>query len=137
MGAAASDVAKAKVPALVDGKHEVLFPVGFPYEGTFEWLDTFLEKNKQYVELSDRKILDWAKKSGLHPKGSGGSNDKPSYDSGVPGLDDYSASKIIKTVAPMVPRNYVVMEVKSNLVEAERIANLRKFSARNFKRTAL
>merc|ERR1712048_1456470 len=102
MGAAASDVGKAKVPALTDGKHEVIFPVGFPDEGTFEWLDSFLEKNKQYVELSDRKIIDWAKKSGLHQKGGSqgsGSNDKPWYNLGVQGLDDFSASKIIKTVA--------------------------------------
>merc|ERR1712048_801270 len=106
--------------------------------GTFDWLDGFLEKNKQYVELSDRKIIDWARKSGLNPKGGQtGSNDKPKINLGVQGLDDLSASKIIKTVAPLVPRHYVVMEVKSNLVEAERIANVKKFTSKSFSKKAL
>merc|ERR1712107_568360 len=47
-----------------------------------------------------------------------------------------TASKIIKTVAPLVPRHYVVMEVKGNLIEAERAANLKKFPSRLFKKTA-
>merc|ERR1712151_282539 len=105
-------------------------------EGTFEWLDGFLEKNKQYVELSDRKILEWAKKSGINQNGQGGSNDKPAMNLGVQGLDDLSASRIMKTVAPLVPRHYVVMEVKSNLVEAERKANAKKFPSRHFKKVA-
>merc|ERR1711988_480155 len=75
-------------------------------------------------------------KSGLHQKGQGGSNDKPQYGLGVQGLDNLDAAKIIKTVAPLVPRNYVVMEVKSNLVEAERTAAVKKFPSRLFKKTA-
>lgn len=54
---------KAKAPA--DGKHDVIFPVGVPDEGTFEWLEGFLAANPQYVELSDRKIVAWAKKERL------------------------------------------------------------------------
>ena len=46
-------------------QHEVLFPVGLPDEGMFDWLDMFLAKNPTYTELSDRVILDWAHKSGL------------------------------------------------------------------------
>ena len=34
-----------------DGKYEVIFPVAVPDEGTFDWLDEFLEKNPEYVEL--------------------------------------------------------------------------------------
>merc|ERR1712151_501819 len=135
--AAASDVSKAKVAALVDGKHEVLFPVGFPDEGTFDWLDSFLEKNKQYVEISDRKIIDWAKKSGVQGKGAiQGTNDKPKAQLGVPGLDDFSASRLVKTVAPLVPRHYVVMEVKNNLVESDRTATAKRFSSKHFKKVA-
>merc|ERR1712151_251477 len=135
--AAASDVSKAKVAALVDGKHEVVFPVGFPDEGTFDWLDGFLEKNKQYVEISDRKIIDWAKKSGVQGKGQiQGTNDKPKANFGVPGLDDFSASRLAKTVASLVPRHYVVMEVKSNLIEADRIATAKKFPSKHFKKVA-
>merc|ERR1712187_103997 len=65
-----------------------------------------------------------------------GSNDKPKFNLGVQGLDDLSAGKIIKTVASLVPRNYVVMEVKDNLVAADRQANLKKFSSRHFKKIA-
>merc|ERR1712196_762011 len=45
-------VNKAEVPA--DGKYTALFPVSLPDEGTFDWLDSFLEKHTQYTELSDR-----------------------------------------------------------------------------------
>merc|ERR1712048_371039 len=55
---------------------------------------------------------------------------------GVQGLDDLSASRLIKTVAPLVPRHYVVMEVKQNLAETDRLANLKKFSSRHFKKVA-
>merc|ERR1712176_473255 len=80
---------------------------------------------------------DWAKKSGVTQKTSnGGSNDKPQMNLGVQGLDDLSASRIIKTVAPLVPRHYVVMEVKNNLVEADRAANLKAFPSRHFKKVA-
>merc|ERR1719162_1674853 len=51
------------------GKHEVMVPVGLPDEGTFDWLDTFLAKNRDYVELSERAILEWAHKSGLQRQG--------------------------------------------------------------------
>ena len=38
-----------------DGKYEVIFPVAVPDEGTFDWLDDFLEKNPKYVELPGLK----------------------------------------------------------------------------------
>merc|ERR1712226_1420012 len=63
LGSAAKDDVQVKKPH--EGKYEALFPVGFPDEGTFEWLDDFLAKNKQYTELSDRMIQDWAVKSGF------------------------------------------------------------------------
>merc|ERR1712232_306138 len=118
-GAAGSDcsVAAAKTPK--DGKYDVLMPVAFPDEGTFDWLDDFLEKNPQDVELSDRKIIQWAQASGLHGRGGGGkdgrnSNDKPNVNFGMRELDDMSVRRVIAAVAPVMPRNYVVMEVKSN-----------------------
>merc|ERR1712066_765515 len=36
----------------------------------------------------------------------------------------------------IVPRNYVVMEVKANLIEAERAETLKRFPATKFKRSA-
>lgn len=64
------------------GKPEVLFPVCLPDEGTFDWLDLFLEKNPHYTELSDRSILQWCEASGLwrtkgYGPGARSSNDKP------------------------------------------------------------
>jgi len=129
-----------------DGKHEVLFPVAFPDQGTFEWLDGFLASNPQYVELSDRKILDWALKSGLaRPVASinaatvqgKSSNDKPSFCFGVQPLDDLSLRHIIASVAPLVPRHYVVMEVKENLVAVDRAENLKRFPAAQYNRKAI
>merc|ERR1712039_469338 len=61
-----------------DGKYDVIFPCGMPDEGTFSWLDSFLEKNRNYTELSDRMIVNWALKSGVTR--SKGSSLKPSYD---------------------------------------------------------
>merc|ERR1719453_2553782 len=116
-GAAAADVVTGPSKEPSDGKYEVVLPVAFPDEGTFDWLDTFLEKNPKYVELSDRKIIDWAKSSGLWPKGGWkASNDKPNVSFGVPAVDDFGVRKVIAAVAPVVPRNYLVMEVKSNLI---------------------
>merc|ERR1712187_348375 len=52
------------------------------------------------------------------------------------GLDDFSAGRLAKTVASLVPRHYVVMEVKNNLVEADRIATAKKFPSKHFKKVA-
>merc|ERR1719401_649515 len=138
-GAAQADVQVTAPPALKDGKHEVLLPVGIPDEGTFDWLDEFLEANPGYVELSDRMLVDWAIKSGLtKQKGNQwkNSNDRPDVSFGIQQLDDLSARRVIKTVAPLVPRNYIIMEVKSNLVKAERQDVLNRFSKPHFKRIA-
>eukprot|EP00438_Fugacium_kawagutii_P032796 Skav211933 [mRNA] locus=scaffold1086:399251:408381:+ [translate_table: standard] len=52
--AAKADVEVSPDPSLV------------PWHGwTFEWLDGFLQKHPNVVELSDRKIQDWAARSGM------------------------------------------------------------------------
>ncbi|CAE7539801.1 Hnrnpu, partial [Symbiodinium natans] len=137
-GAAAADMAEAKDPGK-SGRCEVLVPVAIPDEGTFEWLDDFLTKNPSYVELSDRKIQDWAATGGLpRPRVHGGAcNDKPSFAYNLPSMEDGSIQRVIKAMAPMVPRNYLVMEVKSNLVKEERLELLQRFSSPHFKKTAL
>merc|ERR1711972_284853 len=137
-GAANSDVTVVETKEPKDGKYEVVLPVAFPDEGTFDWLDTFLENNPKYVELSDRRIAQWCKSSGVTSKGSNAkaSNDKPVGNYGVPGLDDFSVRKVINSVAPCVPRNYLIMEVKSNLVAAERKECLKKFNYPCYKKVA-
>eukprot|EP00927_Polykrikos_kofoidii_P053918 TRINITY_DN48438_c0_g1_i1.p1 TRINITY_DN48438_c0_g1~~TRINITY_DN48438_c0_g1_i1.p1 ORF type:complete len:747 (+),score=169.75 TRINITY_DN48438_c0_g1_i1:333-2243(+) len=138
-GAAQDDVVVKKYPAPKDGKHTVVFPVGWPDEGTFAWLEHFLEKNPDFVELSDRSIIDWAVKSGLwrnktHAWKS--SKDKPDYNFGVPLMDDFSVRRVLNSIAPTVPRNYVVMEVKQNLVAVDRKENLNRFPNASFKKVA-
>jgi len=137
--AAQADVVVTSPPEPPDGKYEVVVPVSMPDEGSFDWLDEFLAQNPHYVELSDRRILEWAASSGLwKPKGGGWktSNDKPEFNFGLPGMDDFSIRRVLYNVAPVVPRNYVVMEVKSNLVAAERKEMLSRFSAPFFKKVA-
>merc|ERR1712083_844864 len=122
-----------------DGKCEVLVPVGFPDEGTFDWLDGFLERNPHYVEISDRKIMEWAISSGLKKPAlvsQKSSNDKPEFAFGLPGMDDGSIRKVIYNMVPAVPRNYVIMEVKANLIESERNELLKNFSAPHYRKVA-
>merc|ERR1712039_296469 len=90
------------------------------------------------MELSDRMIHDWIQKSGMWKCKNNGriSNDKPPFHYGVKFIDDNSIRRAVHSVAPLVPRNYVVMEVKQNLVAADRTANLQRFNLPHFKRVA-
>jgi hypothetical protein len=136
-GAANSDVTVIASKEPKDKKYEVMVPVAFPDEGTFAWVDSFLEKNPQYVELSDRKIAEWVKSSGFVGKPDmKASNDKPKYTFGFQGLDDFSVRKVIASVAPCVPRNYLIMEVKNNLLATGRKEILKKFNYPCFKKVA-
>merc|ERR1719362_1884219 len=137
-GAATEDVEVAAAPELKDGKPEIVFPVALPDKGFFDWVDAFVEKNPSYVELSERKINEWASKSGLwRPKSSGPtSNDAPGVKFGIPLMDDSSVRKVLDAIAPTQRRNYIVPELKGNLVSAERSEALQNFSALDFKKTA-
>jgi len=139
MAAAKDDIVVSSHHTPNDGKYDVLLPVALPDEGTFDWLDGFIAKNPHYVELSDRKILEWAATSGLwKPKATGWktSNDKLEFNFGLPGMDDRSIRRVLRAVAPVVPRHYIVMEVKSNLLQSERKEILKRFSAPHFRKTA-
>lgn len=125
-----SDAAKADVEvakAATGGQPEVLLPVGLPEQGVFDWVDDFLAKNPSYTELSPRKMLDWGVKSGLIRKGGKTSLDHPEMGFQIPQLDDFSVLKMAKAIAPFHKGNFVVMEMKSNLVSADRKASLDKF----------
>merc|ERR1711979_87074 len=50
--------------------------------------------------------------------------------------DDRSACRVINALAPLVPRHYVVMEVKQNLVKADRAENMKRFRDPKFKKIA-
>merc|ERR1712159_831347 len=51
-------------------------------------------------------------------------------------MDDFSVRRVLNAVAPLVPRNYVVMEVKENLTKADRETNLKRFSHPSYKKVA-
>merc|ERR1712048_1133955 len=55
---------------------------------------------------------------------------------GLPLLEDGSLRRAFNSMASAVPRHYVVMEVKSNLVESDRKATLKRFPTSKFKRIA-
>ncbi|CAJ1350593.1 unnamed protein product [Effrenium voratum] len=131
--AAAADVVESKEPG---GIFNVMLPVAVPDEGTFDWLDDWLEENPSWVELSDRKLQQWAASSGL-AKPKGGSLDKPSFSYGIGTLEDLSLQKVINSIAATIPRNYVVMEVRGNLVAEERAEVLKRFSLPHFKKSAM
>merc|ERR1711892_1638924 len=117
----------------MDGKYTVLFPVSLPDEGTFDWLDQFLEKNPNYTELSDRAFANWAVKSGLSHNNRKDSNDKP----GVSSLQDLvNLKRTLMDFAAIQPRNFVIMEVRGNLTKEDRQAALAKFKGGLFKTTA-
>jgi hypothetical protein len=123
--AAKDDVEVAKAPA--GGQQELLLPVGMPEEGLFDWVDDFLVKNPAYTELSARKMLEWGVKSGLQRRGAKTSLDQPEMGFSIPALDNLSVLKLAKTIAPYHKGNYLIMEMKSNLVASDRKATLEKF----------
>jgi len=134
--AAAADVVVTAVNEPKDGKYEVLFPVCLPGRGLFDWLDDFLEKNPTYTELSDRKILEWARQSGIWAPKNDQSYDKPSMQFGLPLMDDLSVRRVLQAVAPTQKRNFVIGELKANLVKRERELSLGVWSGRHFKSSA-
>jgi len=122
-----------------DGKYEVVMPVGLPDEGPLDWLDMWLEKNPGYTELSDRMILDWAEKSGIWRQGGykvRTSNDKPELNFGVRELDDGSIRRAVMAMAPLQPRNYIIAEVRANLIKDDRKEMLSRFESATFKKIA-
>merc|ERR1719330_1560820 len=121
-------------------KSKVVLPVSLPEEATFEWLDGFLKDNPQFTELSNRSILEWGLKSGLYQQQHGNwqsCNDRPAMDFGIRELDDYSLLKNIYSLAPMFKRDYVIMEVKNNLLTEGRTAALNNFASSDFEKVAL
>ena len=138
--AAMADAVVAPSSYSQHGKFEILFPIALPDEGTFDWIDDFLETHKGYTEVSDRKIVDWATGSGLgKPRTTSlkNSNDKPDVTFGIQVLDELTPRKLLYTIAPIIPRNYVVMEVKSNLLKSERQDLLSRFNFPHFRRVAV
>eukprot|EP00928_Gymnodinium_smaydae_P018837 TRINITY_DN1717_c0_g1_i1.p1 TRINITY_DN1717_c0_g1~~TRINITY_DN1717_c0_g1_i1.p1 ORF type:complete len:883 (+),score=208.59 TRINITY_DN1717_c0_g1_i1:47-2650(+) len=126
-------------PTQKDQTCEVVFPVGLPDKGLFDWADQFLAAHPTYTEISDRKIIEWATKSGVQRTKAQkkGSNDQPTFACGLPLMEDLSAKRVLSAVAPLLKRNYLVMELRSNLCSDTRAAAMARFQKSQFKRTAV
>merc|ERR1712203_728226 len=81
---------------------------------------------------------EWAEMSGVKKASTLASKthsrDKPDFAFGLPGMDDMSIRRVLNNMLPHVPRNYVIMEVRSNLVKAEREEVLKCFPSRLYKK---
>jgi|Transcript_41718 hypothetical protein len=128
--ASVKDATVTKYEAPADGKHTALFPVSLPDEGSFTWLDIFLEKNPGYTEISDRAFMNWRSKSGGHVNANPSSNDKPDSS------DTTAIRNALMELVAIQPRDLVFMEVKSNLIKEERVAALAKLKNSGFKTVA-
>merc|ERR1719401_1326694 len=96
------------IPAATSGKPEVLFPIGLPDQGLFDWLDLFLEQNgAKYLEISERKVVEWAASSEVYEQRGSykSSNDQPGLSFGLSRLDDGSVQQMMAAVAPALRRN--------------------------------
>lgn len=134
---AATDDVELALPSPRSGKYDVVFPIGLPGQGAFDWLDFFREDNPDFHELSGRACLDWARRSmtkkqlGQYWNGKG-SKDKPGAE-----LGHFDVSQWLSTLAPLVSRNYIMMELQSNLFTTTRIKALEAFGQHQFRRVAV
>jgi len=119
-------------------KYSVVVPVGLPDEGFFDYVDRFLEGHPEYVELSDRKLMEWCVKSGLSSWKNNlpSSRDRPAFNFGIPSIDNKGIRHSVRTLTQLVKRHYVVAELKGNLIGKEREEVLSRFSAPHFSVTA-
>uniref|UniRef100_A0A7S1F936 Uncharacterized protein n=1 Tax=Noctiluca scintillans TaxID=2966 RepID=A0A7S1F936_NOCSC len=137
--ASEADVELAPPVEVVNGKNQIVLPTGLPDRGVYDWADHFLEKNPEFTELSDRKILEWITQSGfVRPNlWTGASTDKIGMGFGLPMLDDHSVQQVIASIAPVLKRNYVVVEVESNLLPQGRQSMLKRFPSSRFTKSAV
>ena len=92
--------------------------------------------DRSFTEISDRKIIEWAAKSGIQrPKPFKGAIDAPEFNFGIELLDDLSVRKLLSVIAPTLNRSFLVMELKSNLIAEERKEALERFG--EFKKVAV
>ncbi|KAF4742493.1 hypothetical protein FOZ63_006524, partial [Perkinsus olseni] len=105
---------------------EAVMVIGLPDEGVFDYVDYFLKQNPhKYVELSERSMFDWLRKSGLKTlkKSGSASNDRPGHQYGVKPLDVHTG--MLKQLRRFLEnahhqRSVVHVEVEKGLSEAER-----------------
>merc|ERR1711879_267459 len=131
--AAKDDVKATTVCRPKKGVYEVVVPVGIPDEGTYDLLDDFLAANPgKYTEISARAVNAWVQMSGHAGRTPRGTNDHPELGLNIHGIDDLSIMKQLRILAASQRRNYVIMDVKANLLAASRKEIVNLFSATHF-----
>merc|ERR1712066_792703 len=131
------DVSVATEAGAKDGKYEVIVPVGLPDEGTYEWLDMSVAKNPGYTEISSRAMLKWMVVSGFNmTPGAVKCNEHPDIYFTLEAIDKGHLLRRMRAVAAMQRRNYVLMDVRNNLIADSREELLKTFSSNAFKKIA-
>lgn len=115
-----------------DGRHEVIFLIGLPTNGTHAFLEEF-QKEKQasarFTELSAASMKHWAKLSGFWSRGD---------ELGIEELDRGNVTQnVVQSIAPFVEQNFIIKELPKNFLSDFRQSSLTVFDAGRFKRTAV
>lgn len=137
---AAADAESASYVPSSTGVYSVVVPVGLPDQGFFDYVDHFLERHPDYVELSDRKLIEWCTKSGLEQWKSNASSserppsrDRPHFNFGKHHIDKKRDWRgVLKSVSQLTKRNYIIAELKENLSSQDRAEVLERFGASHF-----
>lgn len=94
----------------------MVFPVGLPDTGYFDWVDGFLERHPDFEEVSDRRVADWALGSGVpRPRPQAISKDKPLFSFGIRGLEDGSVGRVLGHLVPTSRKNVIIPELQAPL----------------------
>eukprot|EP00927_Polykrikos_kofoidii_P027805 TRINITY_DN2434_c0_g2_i1.p1 TRINITY_DN2434_c0_g2~~TRINITY_DN2434_c0_g2_i1.p1 ORF type:complete len:904 (-),score=172.59 TRINITY_DN2434_c0_g2_i1:162-2825(-) len=117
---------------LEDGRNEVVFVVALPGEGMNDWCDNYLDKNRHFSELSRRATQNWLARSATprRPASAGAA-------AAAAAAEDKDVRSALSDIAQMLPRNFVVADVRRNLTAESRKMALQDFSQAEFRRTAV
>jgi len=121
---------RSPLQSSADDRLEVVIPVGLPDRGVFDFAERFVEEHPGHVELSDRKVFDWCRRSGLAAKrgpGEGHSRDRPDFNFGISQLDSRAWRDNLRLLVQMAGKSCVLPEVRAGLLKDERKELLSKF----------
>ena len=122
-------------------KRDVLFPIGLPGDGLYDWVDNVHNTNPgKYTEISERAVYDWIRRSGfLTPtkKSVDSSLDRPDLQLQIHSIDDGSVRKVCRSLAAFLDRDIIIAGVKDSLMDDERHALMEMFPPAKFNRHAV
>jgi hypothetical protein len=134
--ASVEDTVASAVVAPADGKYRLVVPVGFPDQGTYDFLDEEFypaEAKTKFFEVSDRALNEWCALSGVRDKGTKNDRqalacrDRPYLHYGIRAIDDGTLRDAVRELAHVRKRHVVLMHVRENLLAAERRKHVAQF----------